>query len=154
MQLFQHFFLLLDSRLDLVELFKCMIWQSIFLLFFFLLFFSHSRGLSTSGNDTYHRWPFRLNQSCLYRFCPKRRLWLKSISEKWVIFDQHAQRHQSGWFQNITILGTYVFGHWKGFGRLEAVISLDAYQITNCQFLLKTYHFLLPDFRRIREISF
>ena len=40
------------------------------------------------------------------------------------------------------------------FGKLKAVASLDAYQITNCQFLSKTYHFLLPDFRRIREISF
>ena len=27
-----------------------------------------------------------LVQSCLYRFCSKRRLWLKSVPEKWVIF--------------------------------------------------------------------
>ena len=37
------------------------------------------------------------------------------------------------------------------FGKLGAVASLDAYQITKYQFPLKTHHFLLPDFRRIRE---
>ena len=29
----------------------------------------------------------------------------------------------------------------KGFGRLEVVASLDAYQITNCQFISKSHHF-------------
>ena len=48
-------------------------------------------------------------------------------------FGQHASRHQSGWFQNITILGT-CFCSLKRFGRFETVASLDAYQITNCQF--------------------
>ena len=33
------------------------------------------------------------------------------------------------------------WGHQKSFGRLEAVASLDAYQITNYQFLSKTHHF-------------
>ena len=48
------------------------------------------------------------------------------------------------------ILGTCVSGPWKGFGRLEAIASLDAYQITNYRFLQK-FIFCLPDFRRIRE---
>ena len=39
----------------------------------------------------------------------------------------------------------------KRFDRLKAIASLDAYQITNCQFPLKLIIFLLPDFRRIRE---
>ena len=40
----------------------------------------------------------------------------------------------------------------KGFcGRLGAVASLDAYQITKYQFPLKTHHSLLPNFRRIQE---
>ena len=42
-------------------------------------------------------------------------------------------------------LGTCAFCHRGGFERLEAVASLDAYQITNYQFLSKTHQFLLPD---------
>ena len=58
-------------------------------------------------------------------------------------FCQHAPRHQSGRFQNITILETCVFGYREGFGKLEVVASLDAYQITNYQFLSKTHHFFI-----------
>ena len=164
MQFFHHFlnifFWLLDPRLDLVEFFKCMSWQLIFFSFF---------DLSTSGNDAYHRWPSKLKhlfsvwglfwkvgllvQSCLYHFCPNRGLWLKSVLEKWVFFGQHTLRHQSGWFQNITILGTCIFGSWKGFGRLEAIASLDAYQITNCQFLSKVHHFCCLISKNSREVS-
>ena len=43
------------------------------------------------------------------------------------------------------------FWSLKRFGRFKAVASLDAYQITNYQFLSKTNHFLLPVFWRIRE---
>ena len=46
-------------------------------------------------------------------------------------------------------LGDLCFWSWRDFGKLEAVASLDAYQITNYQFLSKTHHFLLLDFRRI-----
>ena len=42
-------------------------------------------------------------------------------------------------------LRTCVFGQREGFGKLEAVASLDAYQITKYQFPSKTHHFL-PDF--------
>ena len=41
----------LDSCLNLIEFFKCMTWQSIFLLFFF----SFSFDLSTPGNDACYR---------------------------------------------------------------------------------------------------
>ena len=42
-----------------------------------------------------------------------------------------------GQFWNVIVLWL-VFGWWKGFfGRLEALASLDAYQITNYQFLSK-----------------
>ena len=60
----------------------------------------------------------------------------------------------------IKVISTYrdlrILCFWSsmGFDRLEAVASLDAYQITNYQFLSKTHHFLLPYFRIIREISF
>ena len=46
------------------------------------------------------------------------------------------------------------FWSLKGFGRFEAVASLDAYQITNYQFPSKAHHFLLSDFQRIREKEF
>ena len=69
-------------------------------------------------------------------------------------FGQHALRHRSKMVSKYHDLGICVFGHRKGFDRLEAVASLDAYQITNYQFLSKTHHFLLPDFRRIQERKF
>ena len=42
--------------------------------------------------------------------------------------------------------GTGIFGHWKGFGRLEVIASLDAYQITKYQNPTKTYHFFITWF--------
>ena len=42
----------------------------------------------------------------------------------------------------------------RGFDRLEAIASLDAYRIINYQFLSKTHHFLLPDFQIIWEKVF
>ena len=39
----------------------------------------------------------------------------------------------------------------KRFGSFEVVASLEACRITNYQFPSKTHHFLLPDFRKIRE---
>ena len=63
---FQNFFEFgfLDFRLDSIELFKCMTWQSIFLFSFFFFFRSHDP--STSGNDACHRWSSRLkhHSSC------------------------------------------------------------------------------------------
>ena len=49
------------------------------------------------------------------------------------------------WFQDLC------FWSLKRFGRFEAVVSFNAYQIANYQFPSKTHHFLLLDFRRIRE---
>ena len=63
-------------------------------------------------------------------------------------FGQRAPRHQSRWFQNIAILGFCVFGHREGFGKLEAIASLDANQITNCQFFSKTYPFFVAWFSK------
>ena len=92
-----------------------------------------------------------LVQSCLGHFCPKRGSWLKSISKKWVILVNVPQGINQGDFK---ISRSWDFVWFKGFGGLEAVAGLDAYQITKYQFPSKTHHFLLPDFRRIREISF
>ena len=39
----------------------------------------------------------------LVSFLLRGKIWLKSILEKWVISGQCALRHQSMWFQNITI---------------------------------------------------
>ena len=57
-------------------------------------------------------------------------------------FGQHAPRHQSKMISRYHGLETCVFGHRKSFGRLEAVASLDAYQITNYQFLQKLIIFV------------
>ena len=43
------------------------------------------------------------------------------------------------------------FWSLKRFGKFKVVASFDAYQITNYHFPSKTHHFLLSDFRRIRE---
>ena len=51
-------------------------------------------------------------------------------------------------------LGILRFWSSMDFDRLEPIASLDAYQITNYQFLSKTHHFLLPNFQKIREIGF
>ena len=114
--IFHHFlntfFWLLDFCLDSIEFFKCMTWQSIF--FYYFLFFSFSWSVY-SGQQCMSYMTFQIEasllmwglfwevgllvQSCLYRFCPKRRLWLKSVPEKWVFFGQHVPRHQSGYFR-------------------------------------------------------
>ena len=52
-----------------------------------------------------------LVQGCLYHFCPNKRLWLKSVTKKWVIFGQHAPRHQSKMISKHRDLGTCIFGH-------------------------------------------
>ena len=40
----------------------------------------------------------------LVSFLLRGKIWLKSILEKWAIFGQCALRHQSRWFQSVTIL--------------------------------------------------
>ena len=53
------------------------------------------------------------------------------------------------------------FWDWRfwssmGFDRLEAVASLDAYQITNCQFLSKIHHFcclISEEFERVSKLG-
>ena len=97
-------------------------------------------------------------------FLSKERVWLKSVPfmlakkgvmvrrvlEKWVISDQRAPRHQSRWFQSITVLGLV-------FLVIERVWQVWSYskswRIPNYQISkpTKTYHFLLLDFRRIWE---
>ena len=166
MQLFHHFlnfFWLIDSRLDLVKFFKCINFS------FSLLFsFPCSHGLSTSGNHAYHRWTSSLKHLFLCEDCfsfwlfgPK--LFIPLLSTKRVM----AQKYFRGMgnFRSmclkalVRMISVYhdlgiLFCSLKMFGRFETVASLDAYQIINYQFLSKTHHFLLPDFRRIREISF
>ena len=131
-----------------------------FLLFFLFLF------LSTPSNDVCHRWPSKLKhlfsvwglfwkvgllaQGCLYHFCPKRIMAQKCYREMGN-FGQHAPRHQSKMISRYHRHETCVFGHRKSFGRLEAVASLDAYQITNYQFFFKNSSFLLPDFEEFEK---
>ena len=65
-------------------------------------------------------------------FVSKKGLWLKRYSRKMgnYLFDQHALRHQSRMILKYYGLRTCVVGYGKRVGRLEAVASLDAYQIT------------------------
>ena len=49
-------------------------------------------------------------------------------------FSQHAPRHQLWVISEYQDLKDLCFWSLKRFGRFEAVVSLDAYQITNYQF--------------------
>ena len=71
-------------------------------------------------------------------------LWLKGVLKTWAVFFlvNVPQGNQSRMILKYQSLGTCVFGRWKGFGRLEAIASLDAYQISD---LTKT-HFLIAYF--------
>ena len=88
-------------------------------------------------------WP--LVQNCLYHFYPKRGLWLKSVIEKWVIFGQHASRHQSKMISKYHGLGTCVFGHR---GVLTGLKLSKSWCIPNYQLsvFFKNSSFLLPNF--------
>ena len=66
-------------------------------------------------------------------------------------FGQCALRQQSRMTLKYYGFGTCIFGHRESFDRLEAIASLDAYQITNYQFLSKTHHFLLPDSEKFKK---
>ena len=146
--------------LDSIKFLKCMIWQPNFFFCF--------HDLSAPGNDACHRWLSRLNhhfscENCFEKDCllgykivhtifvSKKRLWLKGFLRNsqfsfWSICPKASIKTISEYHNH----GTCVFGHWKGFGRFEAVTSLDAYQIIKHQILQKLI-FSLPDFRRIRE---
>ena len=161
----QHFFY---SYLDLIEFFKCMTWQSMFLLLFFFSFFFHD--LSTQSNDVCHRWPSKLKhlfscedlfwkgwllvRGCSYHFCPEKNMAQKYSREmgNFLSICPEASIKVISKYHDLGIL----FCSLKRFGRFETVASFDAYQITKYQFFFKKQnrHFLLPDFRRIREISF
>ena len=138
--------------------------------FFFCSFCSFfSFFLSTQSNDAYHKRPSKLKHlfSCedLFRkgLAFGLRLLVSLLSrERWgsKVFSKNGQflvnvpwGINQGDFKVSRSLG-FCFAYWKGFDRLETVASLDAYQITNYQFLSKLIIFLLPDFRKIWEIGF
>ena len=80
-----------------------------------------------SCEDCFGFWPFGLKVFILI-LSTKRESWLKSISEKWAILVNVPQGINQGDFK---ISRSWGFVWFKGFGWLEAVASLDAYQITN-----------------------
>ena len=67
-------------------------------------------------------------------------------------FGQYVLRHQSRWFQSITILG-FCFAYLKVFDRFETIASLDAYQITKYQFF-KNLSFFVAWFSKNSRKSF
>ena len=80
-------------------------------------------------------------------FLSKERIMAQKCFREMGNFWSTCPRHQ---FSEYHDLGILCFWSLKRFGKLEAVASLDAYQITNYQFLSKTHHFIAW-FRRIRE---
>ena len=86
-------------------------------------------------------------------FVSKKGLWLEGFSRNGQFSVNVPQGINQGDFRVSRFWDLY-FWSLKGFGRLEAIASLDAYQITKYQNPTKTYHFLLSDFQRIREKSF
>ena len=130
--------------------------------YFFCLFLQ----FFTSGNDTCHKWPSKLKATVLAQelfwkglsfgpglfmsFLSKEKIMAQKYSRKIdnFLFGQRAPRHQSRMILKYYGLVICVFGYWKGVGRLEAVASLDAYQISSPT---KTHHFLLPDFEEFAK---
>ena len=79
-------------------------------------------------------WPFgpRLFRS----FLSKERIMAQKYFREMGNFGQHVPRHQSKMISRCRGLGI-LFCSLKMFDRFETVASLDAYQITNYQFLQK-----------------
>ena len=91
----------------------------------------------------------------------------RRVLEKWAIFGQRAPRHQSSWFQSITILRLVFlviekvwqvwicskswcipnYQSWVSFKNLSFFCLI--FEVIS--FLQKLIIFLLPDFRRIQE---
>ena len=97
-----------------------------------------------------------LVQGLFMLFLSKERVWLKSVSftstrkgvmvqrvpEKWAIFDQRAPRHQSRWFQSITVLGLVflvIERVWQVWSYSKSW-RIPNYQISNPT---KTYFFIV-----------
>ena len=149
-----HFFWLswFSFRLDRIFFFKCMTWQSIFLLLcfsFFILTICLLRA-TTYVIDGLPNWSIISNVAIvleglaigsrlLVSFLSKGKIWLKSILEKWTIFGQTCLKTSIRVFSKYHDLRDLCFWSLKMFGRFEAVASLDAYQITNYQFPSKTH---------------
>ena len=125
-----------------------MTWQSIFCFSFLLL--------STQGNDACHRWPSELKclfscKDCferlafwsqvVYIISVQREGYGQKCSRKMSNFGPHAPKHQSKMISRYHDFGDLCFWSSIEFWRLEAVASLNAYQIINYQFLLITHHF-------------
>ena len=117
--IFHHFSTFFYSCLDLIE-FSSAWHDNQFLFFIFLLSFSRSHGLFTSGNDACHRWPSKSKHLFSCENCFERLVfWSKVVyiisiqreDHGSKVFQKNGQfwstcpRHQSRWFQNITILG-------------------------------------------------
>ena len=77
-----------------------------------------------------------LVQSCLYHFYRQKGYGSKVFSKNGQFSIDVPPRYSSRWFQGITILG-FCFARGKGLAGLKLLASLDAYQITNYQFLQK-----------------
>ena len=128
---FHHFF---DLCLDSNEFLQCIIWQSIFFFFYSFIFSFFVNcllwatthvidGLPTWSISSYVRivlkgWPF--GPKLFISFLSQEKIMARKRSQEMGnFFGQHAPRHQSGCFWNITILGICVFGHREGLASLK-----------------------------------
>ena len=77
----------------------------------------------------------------LCHFCQQEWVVAQRIIEKWaIVFSINMpQGINQGWFWNIMVSGFVFLVIEKRFGRLEAVASLDAYQITKNQILQNSF---------------
>ena len=154
-------FSFLDFCLDSIEFFKCMIWHSNPFFFLLLLFFFMTCLLRAMTHiiDGFSGWNTishvgivlkgsSFGQMVVHVISVQKKMAQKCSREMDnFIFGQRAPRHQSRIIWRYYGLMTCVFGYWKGVGRLEAIASLDAYQITKYQVLQKLiiFYFLVSE---------
>ena len=115
--IFHHFFFaffdLLDSHLGLLEFFTCMTWQSFFLFFFFHFFLTHLLQVTTRAIEGLSDWSITSQYGDSFG---KMVFWSKIVYiisiQKRIMAQKMVSKYHG--------LGICVFGHWKGFDRLEA----------------------------------
>ena len=89
----------------------------------------------------------------LYRFCPQEKIMAQKIFWGMGNFSINVSQGINRCDFRVSWSWDLCFWFLKRFGRFEAAASLDAYQITNYQFLQK-FIFSFAYFRRIEEKSF
>ena len=93
-----------------------------------------------------------LVRGCSYHFYPEEKYGSEVFPKKWAILVNVPRGINQGDFRVSRFWDLY-FWSLKGFGRFKAVASLDAYQITNSQFLQKIHLFVCLIFEEFERVS-